>query len=139
MRKTLLPCSALALGVLCSTATLAQECVEVEVQGVRPQQGFLMVSAFTEEANYSRKPAQALRLPAGEDATMRFKLCGLQGSEVALLLFQDLDSDGRMARNLLGMPTEPWGASGSPAMTGPSWANTRKPLDGQPLLVRMSQ
>ena len=43
-------------------------------------------------------------------------------SDSALALFQDLDSDGRMGRNVLGIPTEPWGASGSP---GPAAAVLR--------------
>lgn len=132
-----IPCL-LGLALMAAAGAKAQPCVEVEVQGVRAHQGHLMVSAFVDEASYSRRPAQALRLPAGE-ATMKFKLCGLSGDEVALLLFQDLDKDGRLARNVLGLPTEPWGASGSPGRMGPQWASTRQPLDGQPLLVRMSQ
>jgi uncharacterized protein (DUF2141 family) len=44
-----------------------------------------------------------------------------------------------MGRNVLGIPTEPWGASGKPGMMGPSWDTTRMPLDGQVLVVKMSQ
>jgi uncharacterized protein (DUF2141 family) len=129
-------CTALALAT--SAAGAAEGCASVEVQNVRPQQGFLMVSAFLDEASFGRKPVAALRLAAGE-ATMRFEVCGLSGPQVALMLYQDLDSDGKMGANLLGLPTEPWGASGSPGMMGPKWDTSRMPLDGQPLVVRMSQ
>jgi len=115
-----------------------QGCVSVEVQNVRPQQGYLRASAFLDEADFGRKPAVAVRLAAGE-ATMRFQLCGVAGKEVALMLFQDLDSDGKMGSNLLGLPTEPWGSSGSPGMMGPKWDTARMPLDGQALVVRMSR
>ena len=90
----------------------AQICATVEVDNVRPQQGLLMVAAYGSAETFGKTPLAQLRLPAG-DAKMKFELCGLSGSEVALMLFQDLDSDGQMGRNLVGMPTEPWGASGS--------------------------
>jgi uncharacterized protein (DUF2141 family) len=76
-------------------------------------------------------------VPAGE-ARMSVQLCGLSGTEVALMLFQDLDSDGKMGRNLMGMPTEPWGSSGEPSMFGPQWATGKVALDGRPIAVKMS-
>ncbi len=124
--------------VAAAPAPAADGCATVEVQNVRPQQGYLMVSAFSDEASFGRKPVSALRLAAGE-ATMRFQLCNLAGAEVALMLFQDLDSDGKMGSNLLGLPTEPWGASGNPGMMGPRWETARVKLDGEVLRVRMSQ
>ena len=123
---------------MASSAQATEGCALVEVQNVRPQQGYLMVSAFVDEASFGKKPVAALRLAAGE-ATMRFEVCGLSGPQVALMLYQDLDSDGKMGSNLLGLPTEPWGSSGSPGMMGPKWDTARVALEGQPLVVRMSQ
>ncbi len=127
-----------ALILASSVARAAEGCARVEVQNVRPQQGFLMLAAFADEAGFGNRPVTSLRLASG-DATMRFELCGLSGTQTALTLYQDLDGDGRMGRNLLGMPTEPWGASGDPGTMGPSWATTHRALDGQVLVVRMSQ
>lgn len=120
-------------------ATQAQTgCATVEVNNVRPQQGFVMLAAYADAASYSKKPVAALRLAAG-DAVMRFAVCGLVGDSVALQLFQDLDGDGKMAVNLVGMPTEPWGSSGSPGMMGPSWDTGNVALDGKTIVVRLSQ
>ncbi len=139
MRHNLFPALLLASSAVLHTSTSAAEgCASVEVQSVRPQQGHLMISAFNDEASFNRKPAAALRLVAGE-ATMRFEICGLTGPDVALMLYQDLDSDGKMGTNLLGLPTEPWGSSGSPGMTGPTWATARVLVSVQPLVVRMSR
>lgn len=138
MRHAAFCLSLFAAQALVPAVAATEGCADVEVHNVRPQQGYLMVSAFNDEAGFGRKPVSALRLAAGE-ATMRFQVCGLNGAEVALMLYQDIDGDGRMGTNLLGMPTEPWGASGSPGITGPRWATARMPLDGQPLAVRMSQ
>jgi uncharacterized protein (DUF2141 family) len=114
-------------------------CAQVEVQNVRPQKGHLMLAAFGSADQYRKKPLTALRLPAGDSATMRFTVCGLAGSgEVALTLFQDLDSDGRMGTNIVGIPSEPWGSSGSPGTFGPSWETGRVKLDGSVIVVKMS-
>ena len=113
-------------------------CATVEVQNVRPQLGQLMVAAYLDAESFRKQPVVALKLAAGE-ATMRFELCGLTGENIALMLFQDLDSDGKMGTNLVGMPTEPWGASGSPGMMGPTWETARMALNGQTLVVKMSQ
>lgn len=123
-----------------STVTIAraETCAEVVVENVRPQRGHLMVAAYASAADFGKTALTQQRLPAGE-ARMSFKLCNLSGAEVALTLFQDLDSDGKMARNLLGVPSEPWGASGTPGTFGPSWDSTRVPLDGKPIVVKLSQ
>lgn len=128
---------ALLLALLAAGSARAQGCAIVEVHHVRPQQGQLMVAAYADAESFGKKAVAELRLPAGA-ALMRFELCGLGGSQVALTLFQDLDSDGRMARNPLGVPTEPWGASGKPGMMGPTWDTTRVALDGQTIVVRMA-
>jgi uncharacterized protein (DUF2141 family) len=57
---------------------------------------------------------------------------------VALTMFQDLDGDGQMGRNVLGIPLEPWGASGSPGAMGPTWQASRVPLDGSAIVVNLS-
>ena len=139
-----LPSAALAqaqaqASTMAAPATAADTvCASVEVHNVRPQQGQLMVTAYANADSFGKKPMISVRVPAG-DATTTLQLCGLSGPVVALMLFQDLDSDGRLGRNVLGMPTEPWGGSGSPGAFGPSWDNGKVTLDGKPLVVRMSQ
>lgn len=124
--------------LLAASPAQAQTCATVEVQNVRPQQGQLMLAAYASEESFGKKPLAVLRVPAGE-ASMSVQFCGLSGNEVALTLFQDLDSDGRMGRNPVGIPTEPWGASGQPGSFGPSWSTGKVALDGRAIVVRMSQ
>ena len=129
---------AAAPSALASAAT-QPGCATVEVHNLRPGQGFLMVAAFADAASYRSRPAVSLRLPAAEASTMRFALCGLASDVVALTLFQDLDGDGKLGVNLVGMPTEPWGSSGTPGAFGPSWDTGKVALDGTPITVRLSQ
>ncbi|MFN0185151.1 MAG: DUF2141 domain-containing protein [Aquabacterium sp.] len=115
-------------------------CAQVEVLNIRPQQGHLMLVAYASADTWRKQPLTQLRLAAGDSTTMRFAVCGLAGAgEVALMLFQDLDSDGRLGTNVVGMPTEPWGSSGTPGTFGPSWDTGRVKLDGRLIVVRMSQ
>ncbi len=132
--KTLAP---ILLALLAPLAQ-AQGCAQVDVSNVRPQQGHLMLVAYGDAETYNKKPLVSLRLPAGAE-TMSFQVCGLSGNQVAMSLYQDLDSDGKFARNVLGIPTEPWGSSGTPGAFGPTWETGRVPLDGKPIAVRMSQ
>jgi uncharacterized protein (DUF2141 family) len=130
----------LPLAFVCAPgwAQTTTRCATVEVDNVRPQQGQLMVAAYASADDFARQPLASLRLPAGA-SRMRFEFCGLSGEAVALTLFQDLDSDGKLGRNLLGMPTEPWGSSGSPGAMGPSWDSAKVALDGRAIGVRLSQ
>lgn len=123
--------------LLASAPVQAQTCATVEVQNVRPQQGQLMLAAYASEDSFGKKALAVLRVPAGE-AKMNVQLCGLSGSEVALMLFQDLDGDGKLGRNVVGMPTEPWGSSGQPGTFGPSWSTGKVALDGRAIAVTMS-
>jgi uncharacterized protein (DUF2141 family) len=134
------PFTALAALVLTAAGapSFAQSCATVEVQNVRPQQGFLMIAAYADADSFSKKPVTSLRVAAG-DAVTTFELCGLTGTAVAITMFQDLDSDGKMAKNLVGMPTEPWGSSGTPGMFGPTWETGKVALDGSKIIVKLSQ
>jgi uncharacterized protein (DUF2141 family) len=118
--------------------SFAQDCATVEVHNVRPSQGFLMVAAYVDADSYNKKPLVSKRVAAG-DAITSFELCGLTGNTVALTMFQDLDSDGKMGKNLVGMPTEPWGSSGNPGMFGPTWETGKVTRDGTKIVVKMSQ
>ena len=136
--RPLLAGAPLALLMAVGSQAAQADCVSVEVHNVRPGQGSLMVAAYADADSYGKKPVMSMRVPAG-DAVTTLQLCGLAGTEVALMLFQDLDNDGQMARNLLGAPTEPWGSSGTPGMFGPAWDTGRVVRGTAPIVVTMSQ
>jgi uncharacterized protein (DUF2141 family) len=131
--------AASALSTLCTVSSAwADTCASVQVHNVRPSQGFLMVAAYADAESFGKKPMASMRVVAGEAITS-FELCGLSGNMVSLSMFQDLDSDGKMGKNLMGMPTEPWGSSGNPGPFGPSWETGKVALDGSKIVVKLSQ
>jgi uncharacterized protein (DUF2141 family) len=115
-----------------------QNCVVVEVHNVRPKQGNLMVAAYADAESFGKKPAAVMRVAAA-DAVTTFDFCGLTGAMVLLSMFQDLDSDGKMGTNVMGIPIEPWGSSGKPGMFGPTWETGKVALDGNKIIVKLSQ
>jgi len=137
---------AVAFGAVLSALVMAhpaqaQTCANVEVQNVRPEQGMLMVAAYADAAGFAGKASvAALQMRPGTATTLSFPLCGLTGTSVALTLFQDLNGNGKLDANVLGIPTEPWGASGKPAaMSAPTWETTVVPLDGTTIVVKLSK
>jgi uncharacterized protein (DUF2141 family) len=131
---------AAALSALVSSLPArADTCASVEVRNVHPGQGMLMVAAYADAASFSKSPVVATQMKAGTE-TMTFPLCGLQGTQVALTLYQDLNGNGKLDSNVMGIPTEPWGASGKPAaMSAPTWDATVVPLDGSTIVVTLSK
>lgn len=133
-----------AVALLAATAAgaaLAEACTTVEVQQVRPRQGTLMLAAFDAAERFGREPLAVTRVPAGE-ATTRFTWClpaSVRGRPFAVTMFQDLDGDGQLGRTRLGLPTEPWGASGQPGPFGPDWASTQVawPAQGDAIVLRL--
>ncbi len=121
-------------------AVLSAACVNVEVQNVRPGQGMVMIAAYADAASFNTAPVVATQMKAGSESTMSFPLCGVSGDKVSLTLYQDLNGNGKLDRNVLGIPTEPWGASGQPAaMSAPTWEATAVPLDGSSIVVKLSK
>ncbi len=130
----------LAAALLTSLGAQAQSCVQVEVQNLRPQEGSLMVAAYTDAADFNTKPATTLRMRTGASATLSFSVCGLSGPSVALSMFQDLNGNGKLDASVLGMPIEPWGASGKPpGFAAPTWESSQVPLDGRTIVVNLSK
>lgn len=113
-------------------------CAKVEVQNLRTGQGPLMVAAYTDAASFRKTAASQLQL-AVTGETMTIQVCGLSGDTVALTLYQDLNSNGKMDTNPFGMPNEPWGASGRPAAMGPSWDSAQVPLSAETIVVKLSK
>jgi uncharacterized protein (DUF2141 family) len=126
--------------LLAATLAQAQVCTPVEVHNVRPGEGRLMLVAYDSAADFSSKAlAAAVQLRADAEQ-LSFQVCGLKGAVVSLSAFQDLNSNGKLDANAMGMPSEPWGASGKPSNFGPpTWDATQVPVDGKPIVVKLSK
>jgi len=112
-------------------------CPELRIERVEPGRGTLRIAVFDSAATFRNKPVYARTVPAGTTDTHREALCGVTASEFAVIVTQDVDDDGRFDTNLVGLPKEPWGASGRETFGPPSWANARVTPAGSVVVVRL--
>jgi uncharacterized protein (DUF2141 family) len=123
-----------------NSAVLASKaCIQVEVSGLTPQTGKLMLTSFASADQFFKKP-WAQNMVKVTDANMTVELCGADAAgEIAITAFQDINDNGKFDTNPLGIPTEPYGASGKPPMfSAPTWETTKVKVDGaSPIAVKM--
>jgi uncharacterized protein (DUF2141 family) len=69
---------------------------------------------------------RAVKLEA-KAGVMQVRIADLPPGDYAVMLFQDLNGNDKVDANLLGMPTEPWGASigGKTLLGAPGWSDAR--------------
>lgn len=140
MKKTLAVLSVLL--PLCSHAAD----LTLEVEGLdtsRLAGASLMVAVYTEPASWLRQPQSGHRfaLEAATNGRLSVVLKDLPAGPLALSLFQDANANGRLDRNPLGMPIEPYGFSNDAAGNfGPPKFEQAvlTPVAGQPLKVRLN-
>lgn len=84
--------------------------VLLEVQDIRELQGVLRLEWLRLDTGGEPEEAAALLLQPTA-ASMQVRLYGVVPGDYALRVHHDLDGDGEMRTNLVGMPREPWGVS----------------------------
>lgn len=90
--------------------------LELDISGVvatSGPQGYVMVAAFADPAMWLRKPVAAQRVLAStaKDGRVTVRLTGLPDGPVAVSIFQDINGNGTLDTNPVGMPLEPFAFS----------------------------
>ena len=113
------------------------ECPTMDFVGLKSGEGRLMVAAYSSAESFFKAPVWSLTVKVIGDA-MRIPLCNVDAAEVAITAYQDLNGNNKMDANPMGIPTEPYGASGKPAMFGPpTWNDTKVALTtASPILIK---
>ena len=113
---------AAVLGALLAPAAHADDgaatlTVEIKTDG---DAGEVRIALFADAETYESGPPIAAGVqPAGSDAAL-FVFEGLEPGTYAIKAHHDVDGDGVMATNVMGIPTEPFGFSNdAPARFGP--------------------
>jgi uncharacterized protein (DUF2141 family) len=115
-KRTLAALLAATLGLgLTGTARAAD--LEVEVQGLASTEGHLLVAVFADAQNWLRKPVAVQRAVAATAVAgkLTIQLSGLPEGPLALSIIHDLNGNGRLDMNPVGMPMEPFGFSNNAA------------------------
>ena len=132
MRRT---CAFAVLVTLSAPVALATELV-FEVSGVESTEGQLLVALFT-QAQFLRSPVRATKV-----APVKGKVTGSLGEvpegTYALSVFHDLNGNGKLDTNFIGIPKEPSGFSNNPVLYGPpTFEKTRIEVRGERQVVQV--
>lgn len=120
-RKRIVPQPAhLLAGLVCAVALASAPFaahaadLTVLVDNVADAAGQVLIGVFDKAETFPRAMLRGERAPAsGRDATGRVKIVftGLAPGRYALSAFHDLDDNGKLNANVMGLPTEPYGFS----------------------------
>jgi uncharacterized protein (DUF2141 family) len=82
----------------------------IDLVGIREVKGHAYVAVFSPQDAWLTRGGRGMRV-AVEKPALRITVRDLPPGDYAVSVFQDLDGDGRMGTNVIGMPIEPWGMS----------------------------
>ncbi len=102
---------------LATAGTLTLKLTDLEVNN-----GDIRIAVYDSEDTFSKKPAHVLGA-ASTTESVTVTLNDLPAGEYAVMLYQDSNGNEDLDSNLLGIPTEPWGASlnGTQVFGPPKW------------------
>ncbi|RMD76356.1 MAG: DUF2141 domain-containing protein [Bacteroidetes bacterium] len=87
----------------------------IEVQGIEEAGGFIWVGLYDSEAHYMVKEKAIVKgYDVTHTGTMRLEVHELPAGRWAIALFHDIDGDGELDTNYLGIPSEPYAFSRKP-------------------------
>ncbi len=130
MKKTSLSCIiAIALATVISAPVAAADLV-IKISPVEKAAGKMMVAIYDSKDSFRKSTAQASAMPA-TTGKMQFTFANLTAGDYAVLVYHDINDNGDLDTNMLGLPKEPWGASleGKVLFGAPSWRKTQFTLD----------
>jgi uncharacterized protein (DUF2141 family) len=80
----------------------------VEVAGLKDARGTVMVAVYDRADNFLKQPVRTAAADA-QTAPVRLVIAGLPAGDYALSVFNDANGNGKLDKNPVGMPIEPYG------------------------------
>lgn len=94
--------------------------IRVSVSGINPGHGPVRCAVFADKRTFLSRSGIHHGASADSTAdTMSFDLLAPDGTEIVVSVFQDVNNNESLDRGAFGVPTEPWGFSGTPMPFGP--------------------
>ena len=98
------------LPTLLSPAVAPKSSLKITVQNVQEQKGNLFVAVFKPGTSFPQgQPFEGKKVTiSGESATVTFPV---EPGDYAVAIYHDVNGNGKMDKNMLGIPKEPYGFS----------------------------
>ncbi|MEH6436164.1 DUF2141 domain-containing protein [Massilia sp. DD77] len=116
--------SCLALVLSCAAAHAGD--LAIRVDDVKSSEGSIMVAVYDSAESFLKRPAKVARVPASTGA-VNVLIKDLPAGDYGFALFHDANGNGKMDRNLMGIPSEQHAFSNNAFghMGPPSFEQTR--------------
>lgn len=100
------------------SGAINQSSLNIQVDGFRNKRGQVCLSLFASSKGFPDSKTNAVKAKCVKisDAPMVINLNNLKVGNYAVALFHDVNSDGKLNRNSLGIPTEEFGFSQNPTV-----------------------
>jgi len=112
MKPFFFPFAAAATLVCAGMAHAAD--LTVQVGGLKDANGKVMVAVFDRADSFLKQPVRVAAADAQQGA-VQVVVAGLPPGDYAVSVFKDENGNGRLDRNVVGMPVEPYGFSNDAA------------------------
>ena len=104
-----------AVAALFACAGLARAAdLTVEVAGLKDADGKVLVAVYDSADTFLKQPMRTAAATA-QAGTVRLVVSGLPAGDYALSVFKDSNDNGKLDKNVVGMPVEPYGFSNDAA------------------------
>lgn len=101
---------ALLLALLSSAAASHAADLSIRVDGARGAQGAIRVALFDSADHFLKRALQSASAPA-RDGAMTLEIKDLAPGQYAIAAYHDANDNGKMDRNMMGIPLEATGFS----------------------------
>ncbi|MBX2946792.1 MAG: DUF2141 domain-containing protein [Cyclobacteriaceae bacterium] len=106
------------LAVACVSFTMlwAQDTtLKIVVQKVQPGQGRIRICLFDNEKDFLNRARQCIDVDATGETSVQTTFQQVENGTYAVVVYQDMNSNGKLDRNWMGLPAEPYGFSNNPS------------------------
>lgn len=97
-----------SLLAVCFSAHAAD--LTIHVDGVASAEGNVMIAVYNSADTFLAKPLRAVQAPA-KNGMVEVKVADLPAGDYAFAVYHDANANGKMDRNMVGMPTEDYAFS----------------------------
>jgi uncharacterized protein (DUF2141 family) len=133
MRLKLILITAASIYSLLMTQFIAADTLTVVVNNVSVSEGSIMLAVMSGEDEFNGKqPAIASVIQRAQTGAIEFSTSNLPSGEYAIRVMHDINGNGDLDSNFVGMPTEPWAMSNNAKgnFGPPKWDDVKFMLDG---------
>lgn len=103
--------------------------LSVSFTNIREAKGSLYIAVYNSEADFMKEEEVCYKkiLPVTATGNMNLEIPELKPGIYAVSCFHDLNNNGKLDTNILGIPSEPYGFSNNarPKFRAPKWAEAK--------------